>query len=112
VDDTGPKNKAALTYTAGVAHHPESEELQDGRRRAPDQHGKGPQGAETDDKNAKAMNDPEMWDIINAPSMRQVIRDFGMNPAAVAEHTEGNPQVMANIQKLVHAGILELALKK
>ena len=55
----------------------------------------------------KGMQDPEIQNILSDPVMRQVLVDFQENPKAAQEHTK-NPMVMAKIQKLVSAGIVQI----
>jgi stress-induced-phosphoprotein 1 len=59
VDDTGPYNKAGLTYRAGIVHEPQNQELMDGLRRAIDAFAKGAQGAKANELLAQAQADPE-----------------------------------------------------
>jgi stress-induced-phosphoprotein 1 len=56
---------------------------------------------------AKAMQDPEIQNILSDPIMRQVLTDFQENPKAAQEHMK-NPMVMGKIQKLVNAGIVQV----
>ena len=55
----------------------------------------------------KAMSDPEIQGILQDPVMRQVLQDMQADPKAAQEHMK-NPMVMAKIQKLVNAGILQI----
>lgn len=59
------------------------------------------------DVQAKAMQDPEIQNILTDPVMRQVLVDFQENPKAAQEHSK-NPLVMEKIQKLVSAGIVQI----
>ena len=55
----------------------------------------------------KALQDPEIQLILQDPIMRQVLDDFKNDPAAAQRHVQ-RPEIMANIQKLVKAGIVQL----
>jgi stress-induced-phosphoprotein 1 len=52
------------------------------------------------------MQDPEIQNILSDPVMRQVLNDMSTDPKAAAEHQK-NPMVMAKIQKLINAGIVQ-----
>ncbi|WRX18233.1 Tetratricopeptide repeat 1 - like 7 [Theobroma cacao] len=62
---------------------------------------------ELKERQAKAMQDPEIQNILSDPVMRQVLIDFQENPKAAQEHMK-NPMVMNKIQKLVTAGIVQI----
>ena len=50
-----------------------------------------------------------MWQnpVVQDPIMRQVLDDFQNDQAAAQRHLK-RPEIMANIQKLVKAGIVQL----
>ncbi|GKU95487.1 hypothetical protein SLEP1_g8844 [Rubroshorea leprosula] len=104
-------DKALETYREGLKHDPNNQELLDGVRRCVDQINKANRGdlspEELKERQAKAMQDPEIQNILSDPVMRQVLIDFQENPKAAQEHTK-NPMVMTKIQKLVAAGIVQL----
>ena len=52
------------------------------------------------------MADPEDSRASVRPVMRQVLNDMSTDPKAAAEHQK-NPMVMAKIQKLINAGIVQ-----
>ncbi|XP_062074082.1 hsp70-Hsp90 organizing protein 3 [Humulus lupulus] len=104
-------DKALETYQQGLKHDPQNQELLDGVRRCVDQINKAGRGDLTPDelkeRQAKGMQDPEIQNILSDPVMRQVLIDFQENPKSAQEHTK-NPMVMAKIQKLVNAGIVQI----
>ncbi|GLT91019.1 hypothetical protein SLE2022_089290 [Rubroshorea leprosula] len=104
-------DKALETYQEGLKHDPNNQELLDGVRRCVDQINKANRGdltpEELKERQAKAMQDPEIQNILSDPVMRQVLIDFQENPRAAQEHTR-NPMVMSKIQKLVTAGIVQM----
>ncbi|KAK4282890.1 hypothetical protein QN277_014215 [Acacia crassicarpa] len=104
-------DKALETYQEGLKHDSNNQELLDGIRRCVEQINKASRGdispEELKERQAKAMQDPEIQNILQDPIMRQVLVDFQENPKAAQEHTK-NPMVMNKIQKLVSAGIVQL----
>ncbi|KAK9927483.1 hypothetical protein M0R45_024664 [Rubus argutus] len=103
--------KALETYQEGLKHDPRNEDLLDGVRRCVQQINKASRGDlsadELKERQAKGMQDPEIQNILSDPVMRQVLVDFQENPKAAQEHSK-NPMVMAKIQKLVSAGIVQI----
>ncbi|CAK7355792.1 unnamed protein product [Dovyalis caffra] len=104
-------DKALETYQEGLKHDPQNQELLDGVRRCVEQLNKASRGdlspEELKERQAKAMQDPEIQNILSDPVMRQVLVDFQENPKSAQEHMK-NPMVMSKIQKLVHAGIVQM----
>ena len=103
-------DKALETYQEGLKHDPENEELRDGLRRSMIEIQRGSTGqvdeAEMKERQARAMADPEIQGILQDPIMRQVLNDMSTDPRAAAEHQK-NPVIMAKIQKLINAGIVQ-----
>ncbi|CAN6486396.1 unnamed protein product [Victoria cruziana] len=104
-------DKALETYQEGLKHDENNQELMDGVRRCVEQINKTSRGEispeELKERQAKAMQDPEIQNILSDPIMRQVLIDFQENPRAAQVHLK-NPQVMHKIQKLVSAGIIQV----
>ncbi|KAF0931674.1 hypothetical protein E2562_005671 [Oryza meyeriana var. granulata] len=104
-------DKAMETYQAGLKHDPNNPELLDGVRRCIEQINKANRGdlsqEEIQERQNKAMQDPEIQNILTDPIMRQVLIDLQENPRASQEHLK-NPGVMQKIQKLVSAGIVQM----
>ncbi|GMH26629.1 hypothetical protein Nepgr_028472 [Nepenthes gracilis] len=103
-------DKALETYQQGLKHDVNNQELLDGVKRCVEQINKASRGGlsadELKERQAKAMQDPEIQNILTDPVMRQVLMDFQENPKAAQEHMK-NPMVMNKIQKLVAAGIVQ-----
>lgn len=103
--------KALETYQEGLKHDPQNPELLDGVKRCVEQINKATRGdltpEELKERQAKAMQDPEIQNILTDPVMRQVLVDFQENPKAAQDHMK-NPLVMNKIQKLVSAGIVQV----
>ncbi|KAK3144127.1 hypothetical protein QOZ80_4AG0309120 [Eleusine coracana subsp. coracana] len=104
-------DKALETYQAGLKHDPKNPELLDGVRRCVEQINKAGRGElsqeELKERQARAMQDPEIQNILKDPIMQQVLTDLQENPKASQAHLR-NPGVMAKIQKLVSAGIVQM----
>ncbi|CAA7391681.1 unnamed protein product [Spirodela intermedia] len=104
-------DKALETYQEGLKLDPNNPELMDGIKRCVEQINKAQRGEisadELKERQAKAMQDPEIQQILSDPIMRQVLTDFQENPRAAQEHLK-NQQVMHKIQKLVSAGIVQM----
>ncbi|XP_058084908.1 hsp70-Hsp90 organizing protein-like [Magnolia sinica] len=104
-------DKALETYQDGLKHDPNNQELLDGVRRCVEQINKANRGDinpdELQERQAKAMQDPEIQNILSDPIMRQVLVDFQENPTSAQDHLK-NPQVMLKIQKLISAGIVQM----
>lgn len=104
-------DKALETYQEGLKHDASNQELLDGVRRCVEQINKANRGdltpEELKERQARAMQDPEIQGILTDPVMQQVLTDFQENPRAAQEHLK-NPQVMHKIQKLVSAGIVQM----
>ncbi|KAK7251182.1 hypothetical protein RIF29_34142 [Crotalaria pallida] len=103
-------DKALETYKEGLKHDPNSQELLDGVKRCVQQINKASRGdfspEELKERQARAMQDPEIQNILQDPVMIQVLTDLQENPKAAQEHTR-NPMVMEKIQKLISAGIIQ-----
>jgi stress-induced-phosphoprotein 1 len=56
----------------------------------------------------RAAQDPEIQRIISDPIMQQILQQMQADPKAAQEHLK-NPQIAANIRKLMNAGILRVA---
>uniref|UniRef100_A0ACD5USW8 Uncharacterized protein n=1 Tax=Avena sativa TaxID=4498 RepID=A0ACD5USW8_AVESA len=104
-------DKAMETYQEGLKHDPSNQELLDGVKRCIQQINKANRGElnpeELKERQGKAMQDPEIQNILTDPVMRQVLIDFQENPKAAQEHLK-NPGVKQKIQKLVSAGIVQM----
>lgn len=55
---------------------------------------------------AKAMNDPDVQNILSDPVMRQVLNDLQTDPKSAAKHMQ-HPEIRTKINKLVAAGIIQ-----
>jgi len=103
-------DKALETYQLGLTHDPQNEELKDGLMRTHVEIRKASTGQvdekEMAERQQRAMADPEIQGILSDPVMRQVLQDMSTDTKAAAQHQK-NPEVMAKIQKLINAGIVQ-----
>eukprot|EP00891_Asterochloris_glomerata_P001859 jgi/Astpho2/1859/Aster-00384 len=104
-------DKALETYQEGLKHEPNSEELKEGVRRCMEHINKLARGdaseEELEQRRAKAMQDPEVQNILTDPVMRQVLQDLQENPKQSQHHLK-NQQIANKLQKLVRAGIVRM----
>ncbi|KAJ0716369.1 putative Heat shock chaperonin-binding, tetratricopeptide-like helical domain superfamily [Helianthus annuus] len=104
-------DKALETYQEGLKHDPQNHELLEGVRSCVQQINRASRGDLTPDelkeRQAKAMQDPEIQNILTDPVMAQVLKDLQENPKAAQDHMK-NPSVMNKIQKLISAGIVQM----
>jgi len=106
-------NKAIETYQEGLdkCGDPNNEELKKGIQSCAYMMNAGNRGEltpeEQKERQERAMQDPEIQQILSDPVMRQVLNDMQEDPKAAQDHLK-NPMVMGKIQKLVSAGILQI----
>ncbi|XP_024541869.1 hsp70-Hsp90 organizing protein 3-like [Selaginella moellendorffii] len=104
-------DKALETYQTGLKYDEHNQEMMDGIQRCVEQINKTNRGdisaEELKERQAKAMQDPEIQGILSDPVMRQVLIDFQESPKSAQDHMK-NPMIMAKIQKLVAAGIVQV----
>eukprot|EP00887_Chlorella_sp_A99_P005251 scaffold1.g5251.t1 len=104
-------DKAMETYQEGLKHDPDSAELKEGLMRCIEGINKLNRGEvseeERQQRQQRAMQDPEVQGILTDPIMRQVLQDMQENAAAAQKHMS-NPMIARKIEKLVAAGILQI----
>jgi len=102
---------ALTTYSEGLKYDATNEELRDGIRRCQEQISRGATGQLSEEemraRQERAMANPEIQAILSDPVMRQVLQDMSTDPKAAAEHQK-NPIIMAKVQKLINAGIVQV----
>ena len=62
---------------------------------------------ELKERQARAMSDPEVQNILSDPVMRQVLNDMQSDPKAAATHMR-HPDIATKLQKLMNAGIVQM----
>lgn len=65
------------------------------------------EGESPEETMQRAMQDPEVREIMTDPIMRQILQDMQDDPKCAAEHLK-NPMIAQKIDRLVAAGILRL----
>jgi stress-induced-phosphoprotein 1 len=104
-------DKAMETYETGLKHDPENAELKEGLMRcvqAINRMNRGDASEEDlQERQAKAMADPEVQSILSDPVMRQVLSDMQEDPSAAQRHMK-HPDVAFKINKLISAGVIQL----
>lgn len=104
-------DKAMETYRKGLAVEPDNEELMEGAQRCVDAIARFASGEATEseikERQARSMADPEVQNILKDPVMQQVLKDFQENPRDAQKHLKA-PEIMAKINKLVAAGIIQV----
>lgn len=103
--------KAMATYEAGLTHDPDNAELKDGVMRCQMQIQRFMSGMASEDeikeRQAKAMSDPEIQNIMIDPVMQQVLKEMQENPSSAARHL-GNPGIGMKLRRLMAAGIIRM----
>jgi stress-induced-phosphoprotein 1 len=99
------------TYEEGLKRDPESQELKDGLRRCVQAINGLNSGEMTEEerqqRQERAMADPEIQGILTDPIMRNVLREMEENPAAAQKHLS-DPGVAKKFEKLIAAGIVQV----
>eukprot|EP00118_Oscarella_pearsei_P025263 m.307856 g.307856 ORF g.307856 m.307856 type:complete len:553 (+) comp42942_c0_seq1:67-1725(+) len=94
--------KAAHTYQKVLDFDPGNAEAKEGLRNC---HMMEPPSVEEVQK--RAMQDPEVVDILRDPSMQMILKQMEENPGALMDHLK-NPDVAQKIEKLMEAGLLRM----
>ncbi|CAH1791703.1 unnamed protein product [Owenia fusiformis] len=94
--------KAGEVYQKAMEIDPNCQEAIDGYRNAIMSNDDDPEAIKK-----RAMNDPEVQDILSNPSMRVILEQMQKDPGALKEHLQ-NPEVAGKIQKLMSAGLIAI----
>jgi len=105
-------DKAIATYEEGLSKaDKDNEELKSGIQTCLMTINKMRMGQASDEdvkqRQARAMQDPEVQRIMTDPVMRQVLDDLQNDPTNSQRHLN-HPQIRANIDKLVSAGMVQM----
>ena len=95
--------KALEAYDAGLKVDPSNAEIQVGIQKVLQQINSGSHDEESVKRNVE--RDPELQRILSDPLMRQVLDELRQNPSS-AQHYLKDPQIRANLDKLIAAGIV------
>jgi stress-induced-phosphoprotein 1 len=102
-------HKARETYLAGLKYDPTCQDLQDGLSeidRAIQRENSS--GTIDPERQARAMNDPEVQKVLADPQMQNILTQMQSDPAA-ANKALSDPIIRKNIDLLVAAGVLRIA---
>ncbi|CAN0319054.1 unnamed protein product [Ectocarpus sp. 8 AP-2014] len=100
-------HKALDSYKMGLTVEPNNSLCVDGVRKTTVKINEG-SGKADSERAAHAMADPEIQMILTDPVVRQVLNDFKDNPKE-ARKALGNADMRAKIDKLVAAGVVQVA---
>jgi len=109
----GQTQKAMEVYAKAMELDPNSDEAKNGYKDcAVRQYSqKGQQGSsDPEEVRSRAMNDPEVQQIMGDPAMRMILEQMQSDPQAVQEHLK-NPAIMQKIMKLKDAGLISMSYK-
>lgn len=102
-------HKALETYQKGLDLEPTSSELIEGKRNTMMAINRENQEGKVDPERQKeAMKDPEIQAILADPMINQVLKQMQTDPSS-SQRALADPGVRAKIEKLVAAGILQIA---
>jgi len=102
--------KAISTYEKGLEYDQNNVELIEGLQKVMQKVREAQQGNVDPEVQKRALNDPEIQQILADPMTQQVLKEFKENP----EHAQGylnDPRIANNLQKLIAAGILGVKQK-
>lgn len=104
--------KALEVYEQGLTYAPDSAELKDGIRKCQAQIQRFMSGMaseeEIKERQAKAMADPEIQNIMMDPVMQQVLKECQETQGSLSKHLQ-NPGIAHKLQKLMAAGIIRMS---
>lgn len=95
-------SKAMAAYAKAIELDPECSEAINGYRTCAMETNSNPE-----ETRQRAMQDPEVQEILRDPSMRLILEQMQTDRNAVQEHLK-NPEVKAKIQKLIESGLIQV----
>lgn len=95
-------SKAIVAYSKALEIDPNCQEAIDGYRACSIESNSNPE-----EVRKRAMQDPEVQEILRDPAMRLILEQMQSDPKAVQDHLK-NPEVRARIQKLIEAGLIQI----
>merc|ERR1711953_34666 len=99
-------DNAIEAYQEAIKLDPNAKEAQEGMNRV--YSAKYASRNDPEQVRQRAMNDPEVAQIMGDPSMRMILDQMQSNPSAAAEHMR-NPEIARKIQKLVDVGLISVS---
>lgn len=95
-------SKAMSAYAKAIELDPDCQEAIDGYRQCALETNSNPE-----EIRKRAMQDPEVQEILRDPAMRLILEQMQTEPRSVQDHLK-NPEVRARIQKLIEAGLIQV----
>merc|ERR1712029_909056 len=106
----GQAQKAMDVYSKAMELDPNSDEAKNGYKDCAVRQYSGNRGSNPEEVKARAMNDPEVQQIMSDPAMRMILEQMQSDPQAVQEHLQ-NPAIMQKIMKLKDAGLISMSYR-
>lgn len=106
----GSTQKAMDVYSKAMELDPNSDEAKNGYKDCAVRQYSGNRSNNPEEVRARAMNDPEVQQIMSDPAMRMILEQMQSDPQAVQEHLQ-NPQIMQKIMKLKDAGLISMGYR-
>ena len=101
-------HKAMDAYNAVLKLEPENEEAKNGLELVVAKINESSQSGEVDkERQARAMADPEIQQILGDPQMRSILNEMQSDPKK-AQAAMNDPSISAKLQKLIAAGVLQV----
>jgi len=101
-------HKAMDAYNAVLKLEPENEEAKNGLELVIAKVNESSQSGEVDkERQARAMQDPEIQAILGDPQMRSILNEMQTDPKK-AQAAMNDPSISAKLQKLIAAGVLQV----
>ncbi|XP_070578947.1 stress-induced-phosphoprotein 1-like [Ptychodera flava] len=95
-------SKAMVAYQKAIELDPKNQEAQSGYQKCIMA-----QSDDPEEVRKRAMQNPEVQQIMTDPAMRLILEQMQENPSALKEHLK-NPEIAAKIQKLIDVGLIAL----
>jgi tetratricopeptide (TPR) repeat protein len=92
--------KANDAYQKALDLDPSNSEAKEGLRKCYAQD-------DPDERRKRAMQNPEVQNILGDPAMQMILQQMQRDPAAIQDHLK-NPAVAEKFQKLMDAGIIQM----
>lgn len=94
--------KAMSAFSKAIELEPDCQEAIDGYRQASIQTNNDPE-----EVRKRAMQDPEVQQILGDPAMRLILEQMQTDPKAAQDHLK-NPAIRTKIQKLIESGLIQI----
>lgn len=99
-------HRAIEAYEKGLKIHPDDKELKDGLLKVQNLVRFG-DGSNDEERTRKAMEDPEIAELVKHPRIQQLFKDFQENPKSAQEAVMKDQWIQQAFNKLVQAGIIK-----